>query len=326
MTLFECEVFAASEFRATWGINEGQTLGALADLCQGDIYQLARTASPYPLVLRLGTAAQVIEDKSDTAALAGAMAQAAGLLTLMASDGEKTQLFLLLIDGAQFALPLSPLRHGTNYTLIAAEQADDMIPLSEAVQGCFAAGTRITMGDGRLAMIDGLQSGDIILTRDNGAQPLRWIGKLTTRAHGIYAPVTFAPGVLGNLGALSLGPLQRVFLYQRGPDRLGPRAEVMIQSQYLVNDSSIRRRESGFVTYYCLAFDTHQIIYAEGVPVDSMLVSTATRTRLPALLAQDLAERFPHLDQDAHFAHELSDTQSAAVLRQSLHARKSNDP
>ena len=144
-----------------------------------------------------------------------------------------------------------------------------------------------------------------ILTRDHGAQTLRWVGKVTLRAQGQFAPVIVAPGALGNLNARVLAPLHRIFLYQRGDARLAGRAEVLVQARHLVDGARILQREGGFATYYSLAFDAHQIVYAEGVPVESLLVSRAIVQRLPGELARDLTARFPGLDQRAHFAPDI---------------------
>ena len=78
-----------------------------------------------------------------------------------------------------------------------------------------------------------------------------------------------------------------------------------MQARHLVDGTRVQQREGGFVTYHALVFEDHQIIYAEGVPVESMLVSRATVARLPDDFAQDLSARFPHLNQRAHFAQDL---------------------
>ncbi|ATX66557.1 Hint domain-containing protein [Roseinatronobacter bogoriensis] len=321
---YECEVFEAAALHVTWGINEGDILSSPATACLGDIYTLSRDTAPIHLRLKIDGATRIAPDDgaNHTGLPAGSTVRTCGEMRLMSSDGELVTALLLDCCDRLFLLPLTPMRAATGYALIALDQTESALRMSELVQGCFGAGARVTMGDGSLCPVETLEAGMEVRTRDHGAQALRWIGQVTLRAHGPFAPVTFTPGTLGNLGALTLGPLQRIFLYQRGQDRLGSRAEVLIQAQSLVDGRKVLQREGGFVTYYHLVFDDHQILYVEGIPVESMLVSRATVARLPEMLAQDLSERFPHLNQHAHFAQDLPTEQVTPDIRDTLLRQK----
>lgn len=317
-------MFEAAALRVTWGINEGDIISDPAFACLGDIYTLSRVKAPLHLRLTIDGATRIAADHevTQTGLPAGSEVRTCGEMRLMSSDGELVTALVLECCNTLFFLPLNPMRAETGYALIALEETDSALRMSELVQGCFGAGARVTMGDGSLCAVERLQAGMEIRTRDHGSQALRWIGQVTLRAHGPFAPVTFTPGTLGNLGALTLGPLQRIFLYQRGQPRLGSRAEVLIQAQSLVDGHKVLQREGGFVTYYHLVFDDHQILYVEGIPVESMLVSRATVARLPEVLAQDLSERFPHLNQHAHFAQDLPTEQVTADIRDTLLRQK----
>ena len=319
---YECEVFEADALRVSWGINEGERLGALAELCLGDSYTLLPDSTPLRLTLTMGDHIRLkaVDGAPDAFLLAGARVAIRGELKFMSPDSELVAALLLQAGTAWLLLPLNPIRRGPGYTLISVNPEVTDLRMSELVRGCFSSGARVTLGDGRLCPVEALRIGQTIRTRDHGPQPLRWIGRVTARAHGSFAPVTFPAGSLGNLGALSVGPLQRIFLYQRGEERLGTQAEVLVQAQYLVDGRRVLQRDTGYVDYYSLVFDQHQIIYVEGIPVESMLVSRATMDRLPATLAEDLAERFPHLNQHAHFAQDipqerLTEDHRAAILR-----------
>ena len=250
--------------------------------------------------------------------IAGARVQIQGELKFMSPDGEVVSVLLLRLGLSALVLPLNPMRLDMDYTLIAIDPEANALRMSELVTGCFAPGARVTLGDGRLCPVEALVVGQLVRTRDHGPQPLRWIGRVTTRAHGVFAPVTFPAGSLGNLGALTVGPLQRIFLYQRGEGRLSAQAEILVQAQHLVDGRRVLQRDTGFAEYFSLVFDRHQIIYVEGIPVESMLVSRATLDRLPSELARDLAERFPHLNQHAHFAHDLPREQVTEDLRAAI--------
>jgi len=304
---YDCDLFSALDLRVTWGIHEGDPIAEPALCALGDIYTLAPRARPRAVTLSLSPVLSVLADADQLAPLpAGTPVSALGVLRLMAADGDTLEVIVFAIAGQTFVLPLCPIRPGVSYALIAQDTTDPGLRLTQIVQGCFATGTRITLADGTLRRIEDLVPGDAVLTRDHGAQVLRWAGKVTLRAFGAFAPVQFPAGAMGNLGTLTVAPLQRLFLYQRGDRALGSRAEVLIQARYLADGRTAICREGGFVTYYALAFDDHQIIYAEGVPVESLLVSRATIARLPEALARDLHARFPRLDQRAHFAQDVA--------------------
>lgn len=307
MARYDCDLFSARDMRVTWGIHEGDPLGDPTLCALGDIYTLSHRATPRAVTLGLSSGLTLNFDHCQSNPLPpGAAVTALGVLRLMAADGDGLDMIVFAIAGDYFLLPLSPLRAGVGYALIALDCTEPALRLTQIVHSCFATGTRITLGDGTLRRIEALEAGDSILTRDHGPKTLRWVGKVTLRAFGAFAPVQFATGALGNLGVLTVAPLQRMFLYQRGDRVLGSRAEVLIQARHLADGHVATRREGGFVTYHALAFDEHQIIYAEGVPVESLLVSRATIARLPDALAQDLRARFPKLDQRAHFAQDVA--------------------
>jgi hypothetical protein len=58
------------------------------------------------------------------------------------------------------------------------------------------------------------------------------------------------------------------------------------------------------VDWFSLVFDRHEIIYAEGIPCESLQVSEATVARLPPDLAEEIHARFPGLRQSQHFGTE----------------------
>ena len=321
---YECEVFDQTALQVTWGINEGNYLHTPESAYLGDIYSLRTDATPAPLRLIMTDQTYIARDQEThlSGLFPGSLVSTCGEMRLMSADGELVTALILEACDKLLLLPLNPMRPNIGYALIAVAEGAAALRMSELAQGCFGAGARVTMGDGSLRSVESLAVGMDIRTRDHGPQTLRWIGQITMRAHGPFAPVTFAPGILGNLGALTLGPFQRLFLYQRGKDRLGNRAEVLIQAKTLVDGRKVFQREGGFVTFYHLVFDDHQIIYVEGIPVESMLVSRATIARLPEALAQDLSQRFPHLNQHAHFAPELPAVQVTADIRDALLRQK----
>lgn len=306
-------VFAADDLFVSAGANHGDGLGERETLCAGDIYELDSSARLLPLALarpgvsRTAARWQKIAAGSPIGA-PGDPVVLSGRLVFMAPDGQKADLLLLRCHSgglsgpaALYVLPLSPLVPRTEYMLLTAEPAPQDLRLADLLCLSFHRGTRVMRADGTSVPVETLRPGERLLTRDHGAQVLRWIGTTTLRARGSFAPVVVPAGTLGNEGELVVGPHQRLFLYQR--DRLpGQRkSELLIQARHLVDDEKVYVREGGYAEYFSLVFDRHEIIYAEGIPVESLMVNDATLAAMPAPLRAEVESQLPGLVQEPHF-------------------------
>lgn len=298
-------VFPAAALAVVSGANAGDALPAPGDSVCGDYYRLDEGAAPLTLMLDLDGGAGGRLAPGSEAGRPGDPVRLEGRLSLMAPDGDLVEVLVLALPGARVALPLSPLRPKLTYSLIATDPTPGPIRLADVVAGAFAQGTRIALADGRQVPVEDLAPGERVITRDHGAQALRWKGEVTLRAEGGFAPVTVLPGVMGNPGALTVSPYHRLFLYRRDARALAGAAELLVQARHLVDGQSILRREGGFVTYHSLVFDAHEVIYAEGIPCESLMVCPSVVTRLPEDLALPLAEAFPGLSQHAHTGADL---------------------
>lgn len=300
-----CQLFAAEDVYVSIGVNAGDGLGLPGDVVEGDIYELAEGARPLRLVLTrptLGTDPTVAEGSG--IGKPGDPVRMAARCTLMSPDGDKVELLLLPVAGRLYALPLSPMSARSDYTLLKIETAPEETRLSDLMCVSFARGTMITLATGAQVPIESLRPGDKILTRDHGPQPLRLLGQATLRAHGAFAPVVILAGTLGNTGDLIVSQHHRMFLYQRKRIQGLPTSELLVQAKHLVDDENVFIREGGAVEYFSLVFDSHEIIYAEGIPAESLMVNDATVSRLPPDIAAEVSSRFPGLAQVQHFGTE----------------------
>ena len=311
-TSFACKVFAAEAMRVTSGANLGDTLSEVEDICAGDVYQLVREALPLTLQLvqpagtaRRHVSAPIIASGSGVGTAGDRLALSARL-TLMAADGDRLDLLVLRHEktGGVFAMPLAPMLARNDYTLVRIEQSPTNVRLSDLVCVSIASGTKITLADGSQTQIEHLTTGDRILTRDHGAQPLRWIGRATLRGIGSFAPVVITKGTLGNFGDLIISQQHRVFLYQRQRVSGMQTSELLVQAKHLVDNEAVFLREGGFVDYCSLVFDRHEIIYAEGIPAESLMVNETTLAQLPEALSADIKRTLPGLSQKQHFGTE----------------------
>lgn len=300
-----CQLFPAEDIYVSMGVNTGDGLGLPQDVVEGDVYELAEDARPLRLVLTRPTPGADPEVAEGSAVgRPGERVRMAARYTLMSPDGDKVELLMIPAGGRLYALPLSPMSAALDYTLVKVETAPEETRLSDLMCVSFARGTMITLATGAQAAIESLRPGDKVLTRDHGPQPLRYLARASLRAHGAFAPVVILAGTLGNSGDLIVSQHHRMFLYQRKRIPGLPTSELLVQAKHLVDDENVFIREGGAVEYFSLVFDRHEIIYAEGIPAESLMVNDATVSRLPPEIAAEVSRSFPGLAQVQHFGTE----------------------
>ncbi|MDO9526868.1 MAG: Hint domain-containing protein, partial [Gemmobacter sp.] len=159
---------------------------------------------------------------------------------------------------------------------------------------CFTHGTRIQTDRGEVAIQD-LVPGDLVLTLDNGYQPLRWIGSTTRSAVGALAPILIRAGALGNDHDLRVSPQHRMLLRGWQAALLFAETEVLVTAKSLVNDLTILRQEGGLVTYVHILFDRHEIVFAEGAASESFHPGEQVWAALDQDTRNEVLDLFPHL-------------------------------
>jgi len=186
---------------------------------------------------------------------------------------------------------------GLTLTVTRAFEGPNFAVADYATPVCFVVGTRVATPSGDRP-IETLQRGDLVLTRDQGAQPVRWIGMRTQVARGDAAPVLFKRGAIGNTRPLRVSRQHRVRYSGWKAELLFGEEAVLIPATHFVNGESVRVQEGGWVTYVHLLFDRHQIVYADGVEAESFHPTPDNLERLTAAaraeLCAVLAELAPH--------------------------------
>lgn len=299
-------VYRAHALHVSDGANLGDTLGCGDDLMLDDVYTLGPDAATERLALHMSDAAHMIVAEDSPLGAPGAAIHLDCAITLMPPDGIVTDAIVLVEVDAQghveavYLLPLAALTPKTPYALVGIDAGGARAKFAHLACARFTRGTHITMASGAQTPIEALRVGDRVLTRNDGVQAVRWIGQSTVRAVGDFAPIRIRAGTLNNAHDLVVSPDHRLFIYQRS-DQLGAgRSELLVKARHLVNGDSVTVQDGGFVDYFELLFDTHQIIYAEGIAAESMLIDTRTRPVVPdevrAVLAPHSATGLQGLD------------------------------
>jgi Ca2+-binding RTX toxin-like protein len=159
---------------------------------------------------------------------------------------------------------------------------------------CFARGTMIETPTGAVAIED-LAAGDLVLTHDNGAQPIRWIGSRTVEAKGNLAPVVISEGTLGNDRELRVSPLHRMLITHWRAELMFGEPEVLVPAKHLVNGDTIYTAEGGEVEYFHMLFDQHEIVTANGAASESFHPGAQAMNSLEDAMREEIFSIFPNL-------------------------------
>lgn len=152
---------------------------------------------------------------------------------------------------------------------------------------CFVAGTMIFTAKGALP-VESLQPGDLLLTRDSGMRPVRWVGQITVDGTGRFAPIRFMPDTQGNTRALLVSPNHRMLMTGWKAEMYFGESEVLVPAKTLVNGDTISVAPCAQVTYVHILMDHHEVIFAEGAATESLhpgdyLIAGASETRAEIL-------------------------------------------
>ncbi len=201
------------------------------------------------------------------------------------AGGDRIELAGLTITGAQVTSPgtVTISTTGANYLLsnvsFAPGAQHTFITGHDPITGnyyiqvqCFAAGTRIAGPHGEVA-VEALRVGDSVTLAEGGATEVIWIGRRTvdtTRHPAPHKgwPVRIAAGAFGT-GAFGAGVPHRDLLLS--PDHAVFIEDVLIPVKRLINGSSIVQEQVDSVSYYHIELSQHDVIIAEGLPVETYL-------------------------------------------------------
>ncbi len=182
---------------------------------------------------------------------------------------------------------------------IAAEVKEHYCP-------CLVRGTRVLTPRGEVAVED-LTAGDLVVTQDHGALPLRWIGSTTLDAAELgarpaLAPIRIKAGALGDglpRRDLRVSPQHAMLLRDWRAEIVAGVDEALAPAELLVNDATIRPEAVDRVEYFHLLFDTHQVIFAEGAATESYRPCGENHRAFDPARQAEILALFPALATDA---------------------------
>jgi hypothetical protein len=152
---------------------------------------------------------------------------------------------------------------------------------------CFTPGTRLRTPTGPVP-VETLREGDLVDTRDGGAQEILWIGHRRLSGAQMHAmpelrPIRIRAAALRDDCPdedLVVSPRHRILLEGPAADALFGTPEVLVAAEELLNDTTVTRdRSLRELTYIHILLPRHHVVSANGVETESFHpASTDLRT------------------------------------------------
>jgi len=168
---------------------------------------------------------------------------------------------------------------------------------------CFTPNTMIATPLGSRA-IETLKAGDLVITADNGLQPIRWIGRKQVTGARLFAkpdlkPIKICKGALGNnLPDCDtwVSPQHRMRLQTEKSSLLLAEPEILVAAKSLVNNQTILVDHTvKAVEYIHILFDKHELVFANGSLSESFYPGISALTALDKPVQNEVFEIFPEL-------------------------------
>ena len=175
----------------------------------------------------------------------------------------------------------------TDGTLVTFNNVENII--------CFTPGTMIDTPRGPRA-IESLRPGDVVLTRDNGPQVVRWTGARTVPGVGDFAPIQLSGAAIPDATApLLVSPQHRLLFSGYDAELLFGEREVLVAAKHLIDGRDVRAMPCPAVTYIHVMFDRHEIITANGIHTESFYAADQSLEALGDASRDELFQLFPEL-------------------------------
>ncbi|WP_138933904.1 Hint domain-containing protein [Roseovarius arcticus] len=200
------------------------------------------------------------------------------------ADGNSTSGTVNFLDGA-----------GATTGSLTFKEIESIIP-------CFTLGTVIATPKGERA-VENLQVGDRVITRDNGLQEIRWIGRRDLAGAELLQAPQLKP-VLIRAGALGRGlperdllvsPNHRVLMNNEKTALYFEDREVLASAKHLTDLEGVDAVDTGAISYIHFMFDQHEVVLSNGCWTESFQPGQQTLDSMGTAQRDEIYSLFPEL-------------------------------
>ena len=179
----------------------------------------------------------------------------------------------------------------------------------ENVVPCFTPGTTIATPKGE-RLVEELQEGDRIITRDNGIQEIRWVGRKEMSGKALLAnphlkPILVQAGSLGNglpERDMLVSPNHRMLVASEKTQLYFEEREVLAAAKHLVGSDGIQAVDVMGTVYIHFMFDRHEVVLSNGAWTESFQPGDYTLKGIGNAQRNEIFELFPELSSEIGIA------------------------
>lgn len=170
---------------------------------------------------------------------------------------------------------------------------------------CFTRGTLIDTDRGPV-VIEDLAEGDLVVTRDNGLQPIRWIGSRRLGGGDLaekLRPIRIRRHALGTgipARDLLVSPQHRVLVRSKIAQKMFGTNEVLVAAKQLCQIDGIDIADDlAEVEYFHMLFDRHEVVISNGAETESLFTGPEALKAVGPQAREEILTIFPELaDRD----------------------------
>lgn len=170
---------------------------------------------------------------------------------------------------------------------------------------CFTRGTLIGTPNGAVA-IENLRVGDLVMTRDHGPQPIRWIGSRLLSCADLtdnpkLRPVRISAGALGPdipQSDLIVSPQHRILVRSNIAQKMFGTHEVLVAAKQLLQVTGIDiDQKPGGVEYFHILFDRHEVVLSNNAETESLFTGPEAMKSIGSAARAEIFAIFPELQE-----------------------------
>ena len=166
---------------------------------------------------------------------------------------------------------------------------------------CFTPGAMITTQRGEVP-IQHLQAGDRVVTRDNGIQPVRWVGKSQMFLQDFQVDPHLLPVLIrqGSLGKglperdMMVSPNHRILVANERTSLRFSEREVLVAAKHL-SVPGVHTVQSSGTTYIHFLCDRHEVVLVDGIWTESFQPGDMSLKGVGNAQRTEIFELFPEL-------------------------------
>ena len=173
----------------------------------------------------------------------------------------------------------------------------------EEVVICFTPGTTIATRRGEIP-VQQIKVGDLVVTRDNGMQPVRWVGRRNLGRDNLlrtpgFNPVRIKAGAFGEgvpQRDMMVSPNHRMLVASETAEVMFSEREVLVAAKHLVGLDGIETITPDRVSYIHMLFDNHEVVFADGTWAESFQPGAHSMAGIQSEQRSEILSLFPELD------------------------------